>query len=79
MKISVCFYMLFLSSFTVGDGSVGKESVYKARDTGDVGSIPKVGRSPGGGNSNPLPAWKNPWTEEPDRLQSKGSQRDGHD
>ena len=58
---------------------MGKESVYKARDTGDVGSIPKVGRSPGGGNSNPLPAWKIPWTEEPDRLQSKGSQRDGHD
>ena len=54
MKISVCFYMLLLSSFTVRDGSVGTESVYNARDTGDVGSIPKVGRSPGGGNSNPL-------------------------
>ena len=24
-------------------------------------------------------AWKNPWTEEPDRLQSMGSQRFGHD
>ena len=24
-------------------------------------------------------AWKNPWTEEPDRLQSTGSQRVGHD
>ena len=24
-------------------------------------------------------AWKNPWTEEPDRLQSMGSQRVGHD
>ena len=24
-------------------------------------------------------AWKIPWTEEPDRLQSKGSQRVGHD
>ena len=23
-------------------------------------------------------AWKNPWTEEPDRLQSMGSQRVGH-
>ena len=24
-------------------------------------------------------AWKNPWTEEPDRPQSMGSQRVGHD
>ena len=24
-------------------------------------------------------AWKTPWTEEPDRLQSKGLQRFGHD
>ena len=24
-------------------------------------------------------AWKTPWTEEPDRLQSMGSQRVGHD
>ena len=24
-------------------------------------------------------AWKNPWTEEPSRLQSAGSQRVGHD
>ena len=25
-----------------------------AGDTGDVGSIPRLGRSPGGGNGNPL-------------------------
>ena len=24
-------------------------------------------------------AWRNPWTEEPGRLQSMGSQRVGHD
>ena len=29
-------------------------------------------------HSNTL-AWKIPWTEEPDRLQSMGSQRVGHD
>ena len=29
-------------------------------------------------HSNTLP-WKIPWTEEPDRLQSMGSQRVGHD
>ena len=26
-----------------------------------------------------LLAWEVPWTEEPDRLQSRGSQRAGHD
>ena len=42
---------------------------------------PGSGRSPGKGNSNPLQflAWKIPWMEEPGRLQSKGSQRVGHD
>ena len=35
-------------------GSVGKESAYKAGDAGDMGSIPGLGRSPGGGHSNPL-------------------------
>ena len=44
---------------------------------GDVGSIPGPGRSPGEGNGNhsSILAWKIPWTEEPDRLQSMGSQK----
>jgi len=32
-------------------GSVGKES---AHNVGDLGWIPRLGRSPGGGNGNPL-------------------------
>ena len=36
------------------DGSVGKESTCSAGDTGDMGSIPGLGRSPGGRNDNPL-------------------------
>ena len=36
------------------DGSVGKESAYNVGHTGDVGSIPGLERSPGGGNGNPL-------------------------
>ena len=36
------------------DGSAGKESTYNTGDAGDVGLIPKLGRSPGGGNGNPL-------------------------
>ena len=36
------------------DGSAGKESSCNAGDTGDVGLIPRLGRSPGRGNGNPL-------------------------
>ena len=36
------------------DGSDGKESACNARAAGDVGSIHGLGRSPGGGNGNPL-------------------------
>ena len=33
---------------------MGKESACSAGDTGDVGSVPESGRSPGGGHGNPL-------------------------
>ena len=46
------------------------------------GLIPGSGRSPGAGHGNPLMAthssilaWRISWTEEPERLQSMGSQR----
>ena len=35
-------------------GARGKESAANAGDPGDTGSIPGLGRSPGGGHSNPL-------------------------
>ena len=52
-----------------------------AGDVRDASLIPALGRFPGVGNSNPLQysCWKIPWTEEPGRLQSIGSQRVGHD
>ena len=56
------------------DGSEVKAS---ACNVGDLGSIPGSGRSPGEGNGTL--AWKIPWTEEPDRLQSMRAQRVGHD
>jgi len=41
----------------------------KAGDTGDLGLISGLGRSPGEGNGNSsIFAWKIPWTEEPGRL-----------
>ena len=53
----------------------GKESPVNA---GDTDSTPGSGRSPGGGNGNPLQyfAWKIPWTGESGGLQSTGSQSD---
>ena len=35
-------------------GSVGKELACNAEDTRDMGSVPGLGRSPGGGHSNPV-------------------------
>ena len=61
--------------------SVIKESTYNAGDTGDVGSIPELGKFPGGGNGNPFQysCLEIPWTEEPSGVQSMGLQRIGHD
>ena len=48
-----------------------------AEEAGDVGSIPRSGRSTGGGNGNPLQyfAGRIPWTEEPGGLQTMGFQK----
>ena len=55
-----------------------KASAYNVEDPG---SIPGWRRSSGEGNGthSSILAWKIPWTEEPGRLQSMGSQRVGHD
>ena len=46
-------------------------------NSGDSGLIPGSGRSPGvgSGKHSSILAWKIPWTEEPDQLQSVGLQR----
>ena len=59
-------------------GSMVKNLPAKA---GDAGLIPGSGRSPRGGKGDPLSSifiWEIPWTEEPEGLQSIGSQRVGH-
>ena len=70
--------MFVVSAVGFPGGSDGKESACIA---GDLGSIPGLGRAPGR-------AWQgtpvfllgeSPWTQEPGRLQSTGSQRVGHD
>ena len=49
----------------------GKESMGKGAATGDLGSIPELGRSPGGGHGNPLLilAWRILWAEAPGGLE----------
>ena len=55
-------------------GSVVKNPPASA---GNVGSIPGSGRSPGEGTAthSSILAWELPWTEDPGRLQSMGSQK----
>ena len=64
----------------IPDGASGKEPACQCRRLRDTGSIP--------GSEDPLEegkathasilAWRIPWTEEPDGLQSIGSQRVRH-
>ena len=59
----------------------GSEVKASASNVGDLGSIPGLGRSPGGGHAthSSILAWTFPWTGEPGRLQSMGSLRVGYD
>ena len=63
-------------------GKHQKEAKLKEDKTGELCSIPGLGRSPGEGNGNPLhySCLENPMNRgEPGGLQSMGSQRAGHD
>ena len=55
---------------------VMKNPPTNAGDIRDAGSIPGSGRSPGGGYAthSSILAWRIPWTEDPDGLQSMESQ-----
>ena len=57
-----------------------KDLSANAEDVRGVGSIPGMGRSPGGGHGNPVQysCQENPSTEESGKLQSIGLQRVGH-
>ena len=53
----------------------GSDSKESACNAGDLGSIPGLGRCPGGGHGNPSPAFlpgESPWTEESGGLHSTG-------
>ena len=78
MKNKSSFLLSMCCRLVFPGGSDGKESACNVRD---LGLIPGLGRSPGGGHGNPLQCscGESPWTEEPDGLQSMGSQRVRHD
>ena len=67
---------------TISWTSLVAQMVKTAYNTGDMGSIPVLGRSPGEGNGKARQSsclQNSPSAEEPGGLQSMGLQRVGHD
>ena len=77
----VCYWVNLRRFVSKSDFPGGSDSKTSACNAGDLGSIPRWGRSPGEGNGNPIQysCLENSMDEEPARLQSMGSQRVGHD
>ena len=74
MRTEVVFY----SIWNYSGSTMGRNL---SADAGDAGSIPRSGRSPGGGNGNPLqyPCLGNPMAREVWRATVHGSQTDRQD
>ena len=53
-ELKITLDMEQICILVVPGGLAGKESACSAEDTGDMGSIPALGRSPGEGHGNPL-------------------------
>ena len=67
---------------TLGQASLVAQTVESPpANTGDLGSIPGLGRSleKGMATHSSILAWRIPWTEKPGSLQSMGLQRVRHD
>ena len=74
-------YIYSLIAQLVAASTMAQRIKASACNVGDMSSVPGLGRSPEkemATHSNTL-AWKIPWTEKPDKLQSMGSQRVRHD
>ena len=80
LQKAIMFNFLFnclLCCETISGGLDSKEAAYSAEEQV---SISGLGRSleKGMATHSSILAWKIPWTEEPGRVQSMGSQRVGH-
>ena len=77
----VCYWVNLRRFVSKSDFPGGSDSRTSACNAGDLGSIPRWGRSPREGNGNPIQYsyLENSMDEKPARLQSMGSQRVGHD
>jgi len=84
--VCLCVYLYLSSQMSI----VVKNPLVKAGDIKNTGSIPGLGRSPGGGlqysclekemaTHSSVLAWRIPGTGEPGGLPSMGSHRVGHD
>ena len=76
---AACYRMCF-PNYNCSASSGGSDGKACTCSAGDLGSIPGSGRSPGDRMAIPssILGWRIPWTEEPGRQQSMGSQRFGH-
>ena len=52
--VELCGFVKMALFWGFPGGTVGKNPPANAGDARDVGSMPELGRSPGGGNSNPF-------------------------
>ena len=80
-KSRTAMYPFLLDNEYINRASPGGSDVQDlhAMQETQVRSIPGSGRSPGEENGFSILAWRIPWTEEPGRLQSMGSQRVRYD
>ena len=79
-KSRTAMYPFLLDNEYINGASLVFKYKESSCNTGDPGSsISGSGRSPGEENCLSILAWRIPWTEEPGRLQSMGSQRVRHD
>ena len=77
MSLGISLACLLTQPMGAPGGSVINGPLTNTGDSGDVDLIPGSGRSPGEGNGILL--WRIPWTEEPGRPWSIGSQKVRYD
>ena len=75
----VCFKVRATRTLIITGFPGGSDSKESARNAGDPGSIPGSGKIPQSATHSSILAWRIPWTEDTDGLQSMGSQRLRHD